>query len=143
MPLQWTISHSRRLVIAIAKGEMRPGVVIDFLTQLDAEGARPYAKLFRIEQLVTVFTDESVLQLAGLVRDREGESIVGPIAIIVGDDATYEQACLFAEVAELVRPIKVFREWHEARRWIDFLASQNHAGPAAATLSREDRGRTG
>ena len=130
MPLQWSISHSRRLVIAIAKGEMRPGTVIDFLAQLDAEGARPYAKMFGVEQLVTVFTDESVLRLAGLVRDREREGIVGPIAIIVGDDATFEQARLFVEVAELVRPIKVFREWHEARRWIDSLASQAPADAA-------------
>jgi hypothetical protein len=102
MPLQWTISHSRRLVIAIAKGEMRPGTVIDFLARLDAEGARPYAKMFAMEQLVTVFTDESVLRLASMVRDRERESIVGPIAIIAGDDA----------------------------RWIDSLASQNPARPA-------------
>jgi hypothetical protein len=130
MPLQWTISHSKRLVIAIAKGEMRPGTVIDFLARLDAEGARPYAKMFAVEQLVTVFTDESVLRLAGMVRDREQESNVGPIAVIAGDEATYEQACLFAEIAELVRPIKVFREWHEARRWIDTLASQGPARPA-------------
>jgi hypothetical protein len=122
MPLQWTISHAKRLVIAIAKGELQPAMMIEFLAQLDAAGARPYAKMFGIDQPVTAVSDENVLALANLVRSREQESIVGPIAIIARDDAIYEQARLFTEIAEIERPIRVFREWHEARRWIDALA---------------------
>ena len=136
MPLQWTISHSMRLVIAVAKGEMRPQNMIDFLSHLDAEGARPYAKIFSVSELVSVFTDESVRALATLVRVREREGTVGPIAIVVGDEATYEQACLFAEVAELVRPIRVFREWHEARRWIDTPAELELRGRSDAIIRR-------
>lgn len=122
MPLQWTISHQKRLVVGVAKGELRPGAMIDFLAALDAEGARPYGKLIFLEQLITTFSEESVKVLANLVRKREEESVVGPIATIAQDDATFEQACQFAEVAELVRPIRVFREWHEGRRWIDSVA---------------------
>jgi len=122
MPLQWTISHPKRLVVAVAKGEMRPGTMVDFLAALDAAGARPYAKLMFLERLVTTFSDDSVVALANLVRQREQESEVGPIAIIAQDDATFEQACQFAHIAELVRPIRVFREWHEGRRWIDAIA---------------------
>ena len=51
----------------------------------------------------------------------EAESEVRPVAIIAQDDATFEQACQFAHVAELVRPIRVFREWHEGWRWIDAI----------------------
>ena len=89
---------------------------------LDAAGARPYAKLVFLERLVTTFSEDSVVALANLVRQREQESEVGPIAIIAPDDATFEQACQFAHVAELVRPIRVFRKWHEGRRWIDAVA---------------------
>jgi hypothetical protein len=122
MPLQWTISHPKRLVVAVAKKEVRPRGMVDFLAELDAAGARPYAKLVFLERLVTTFSDDSVVALANLVRQREQESEVGPIAIIAPDDATFEQACQFAHVAELVRPIRVFREWHEGRRWIDAIA---------------------
>lgn len=107
---------------------MRPGVMIDFLSWLDEAGARPYAKLVSLERLVTTFSEEAILDLANLVREREQESRVGPIAIIAMDDATFEQACQFAEVAELVRPIRVFREWHEGRRWIDTFATVPAAG---------------
>jgi hypothetical protein len=113
MPLQWTISHSMRLVIAVAKGEMRPQNMIDFLSHLDAEGARPYAKIFGVSELVSVFTDESVRALANLVRARELESPVGPI--------------------------KIFREWHEARRWIDTAAAHELRGVFDETVSGEDR----
>jgi transposase len=61
---------------------------------------------------------EIATALANL-RQREQESEVGPIAIIAQDDATFEQAHQFAHVAQLVRPIRVFREWHERRRAID------------------------
>ena len=122
MPLQWTISHPKRLVLAVLKGEVRPRGMIDFLAALDAAGARPYAKLVFPEQLVTTFSEDSVIALAKLVRQREQESKVGPIAIIVQDDATFEQACQFDHVAELVRQIRVFREWHEGRRWTDAVA---------------------
>src|SRR5215207_5409165 len=122
MPLQWTISHPKRLVVAVAKKEVRPRGMVDFLAALDAVGARPYAKLVFLERLVTTFSEDSVVALANLVRQREQESEVGPIAIIAPDNATFEQACQFARVAELVRPIQVFREWHEGRRWIDAIA---------------------
>jgi hypothetical protein len=122
VPLQWTISHPKRLVVAVAKGEMRPRAMVDFLGGLDAAGSRPYAKLVFLERLVTTYSEDSIGALANLVRQRERESEVGPIAIIAPDDATFEQACQFAHVAELVRPIRVFREWHEGRRWIGAVA---------------------
>lgn len=135
MPLQWTISHPKRLVVAVAKGEMRPRAMVDFLTALDAAGARPYGKLVFLERLVTTFSEDSVVALANLVREREKESEVGPIAIVAPDDATFEQACQFAHIAELVRPIRVFREWHEGRRWIDAVSTER----ANAAPERMDR----
>ena len=53
MPLHWTISHSKRLVVAVAKGEMRPGAMVDFLAALDAADARPYGKLVFLELVTT------------------------------------------------------------------------------------------
>ena len=122
MPLQWTISHPKRLVVAVAKGEIRPRAMVDFLATLDQAGARPYGKLIFLEGLITRFSEENLIGLANLVRQREQEGTVGPIAIVTQDDALFEQARRFADLAALVRPIRVFREWHEGRRWIDAVA---------------------
>jgi hypothetical protein len=119
MSLHWSISHPKRLVIAVAKGTLQAGEVVDFLARLDADGARPYAKMFDITPLASRFDDDSVRALAVVVRDREQSSEVGPLAVVASSDDTYRQATLFAEAAHLARPIKVFRELHEARRWLD------------------------
>jgi len=46
-----------------------------------------------------------------------------PGRLIAQGDANFEQACQFADFAELVRPIRVFREWHGGRHWIDAVTA--------------------
>jgi hypothetical protein len=55
----------------VAKGEMRPRAMVDFLTAPDEAGARPYGKLVFLERLVTTFSEDSVVALVNLVRERE------------------------------------------------------------------------
>ncbi len=136
MPVEWTISHRLRLVVGVSKGEIRPQDMIDFLERVDAEGARPYAKIFSVDDLRVVYSDESVRGLANLVRRREEQSRVGPIAIVASGDDAWRQARLFADVARLVRPIAVFREWHEARRWVDQQAGSAGAAEPVAQPPR-------
>ena len=51
---------------------------------------------------------------SGSRKAKSGRSPLSP-----KDGATFEQARQFARVAQLVRPIRVFREWHERRLAID------------------------
>jgi len=119
MPIEWTISHGARLVVAVAKGEMQPEHMRDFLQAIDREGARPYAKMIDVKGLTTRFAPEQVGTFAAIVREREVDSVVGPIAIVVGPGPLAEQARAFSERGHLIRPIRVFAELHEARRWLD------------------------
>jgi hypothetical protein len=135
MSLQWPISHPLRLVVAVAKDDIRPQDIIDFLAVIDAEKARPYGKIFGVSDLLTIFTEEDVRRLANLVRKRERASRVGPIAIVATDRRSFQQSRLFAEVAKIVRPIQVFREWHEARRWIERELQNEQPKAAAAAAS--------
>jgi hypothetical protein len=119
MPIEWTISHGSRLVVAVAKGEMRPEHMRDFLQAIDQAGARPYGKMIDIKGLTTSFAPEQVGAFAAIVREREVDSVVGPIAIVVGAGPLVQQARAFSERGHLIRPIRVFAELHEARRWLD------------------------
>src|SRR5580658_8877188 len=119
MPIEWTISHGARLVVAVAKGELRPEHMRDFLQAIDREGARPYAKMIDVKGLTARFEPEQVGAFAAIVREREVDSVVGPIAIVVGPGVIAQQARAFSERGHLVRPIRVFAELHEARRWLD------------------------
>ena len=119
MPIEWTISHGSRLVVAVAKGEMQLEHMRDFLQAIDREGARPYAKMIDVKGLTTRFEPEQIGALAAVVREREVDGAVGPIAIVVGPGPLAQQARAFSERGHLVRPIRVFAELHEARRWLD------------------------
>ena len=119
MPIEWTISHGSRLVVAVAKGEMQLEHMRDFLQAIDREGARPYAKMIDVKGLTTRFEPEQIGTFAAVVREREVDGAVGPIAIVVGPGPLAQQARAFSERGHLVRPIRVFAELHEARRWLD------------------------
>jgi hypothetical protein len=119
MSIEWTISHGSRLVVAVAKGEMQLEHMRDFLQAIDREGARPYAKMIDVKGLTTRFEPEQIGALAAVVREREVDGAVGPIAIVVGPGSLAQQARAISERGHLVRPIRVFAELHEARRWLD------------------------
>jgi hypothetical protein len=132
MPIEWTISHGARLVVAVAKGEMTPEHMRNFLEAIDREGARPYAKMIDVKGLTTRFEPEQVGAFAAVVREREVDSVVGPIAIVVGPGPLAQQARTFSERGHLVRPIRVFAELHEARRWLD-RQRDTSLGPRGST----------
>src|SRR4051812_8766393 len=105
MPLEWTISQGTRLVLAVAKGELEPEGVRGFLAAIDAAGARPYRKIIDITGLTTRFDAAAINSFAGIIREREVGSAVGPIAIVATGGPAAEQARAFARQAQLLRPI--------------------------------------
>jgi hypothetical protein len=124
MPLHWTVSHPQRLVIAIAKSDVQAQEVEKYLADIFAQGCGPYRKMFDVSQTDTAF-DESVLKgFAETVRRHAAAGPVGPIAIVAAGDESFRQAGVFAEAATVDRPIKIFREQHEARRWLNAFAEE-------------------
>ena len=124
MPLHWTVSHPQRLVIAIAKGDVQAQEVEKYLADIFAQGGGPYRKMFDVSQTQTVL-DESVLKgFAETVRGHAAAGPIGPIAIVARSDEIFRQAGVFAEAATVDRPIKIFREQHEARRWLNAFAEE-------------------
>ena len=121
MPIEWTISHGTHLVLALAKGELQPERIREFLAAIDQAGARPYRKIIDITGLTTRFDAAAINSFAGVIREREVGGAVGPVAIVASSGPAAEQARAFAHQAQLVRPIRVFAEQHEARQWLDRL----------------------
>jgi hypothetical protein len=124
MPLHWTVSHPQRLVIAIAKGDVQAQEVENYLADIFAQGGAPYRKMFDVSQTETAF-DESVLKgFAETVRRHAAAGRIGPVAIVATSDESFRQAGVFAEAATVDRPMKIFREQHEARRWLNAFGEE-------------------
>ena len=124
MPLSWTISHPQRLVIAVARDEVAPHEFGTYLEAMQPVGG--YAKMFVVSGMSTVF-DTALLQSVGqAVRDHAARETLGPFAVVADNEAAYALAMVYADaVRGLPRPIRIFREQHEARRWLDsFVAAE-------------------
>jgi len=135
MPVQWTISHAKRLVLAVARSPVGAPEIESYLHAVALEGGMPYAKIFCITDVESALSTENIAALGDIVRRYALYGRIGPVAIVAPFDRGYRQARLFADLAQAERPLAIFRELHEARRWIDsFVADSGHdrAPPARA-----------
>ena len=132
MPLSWTISHPQRLVIAVARDEVAPHEFGAYLEAMQPVGG--YRKLFVVSGMSTVF-DTALMQSVGrAVRDHAAREPIGPIAIVADNAAAQASAMVYADsVSGLERPIRIFREQHEARRWLDSFAPPETGAPAESS----------
>lgn len=118
MPVQWSISHPKRLVIAVAKGKITPEDIAEYFDGVTKSGGMAYGKLFEVADVESTLTAENMSAFGDIVRRHRTNGKVGPVAIVAELDRGYQQARLFANGARADRPLAIFREWHEGRRWL-------------------------
>ena len=125
MPVHWTISHSSRLVIAVAKDEVKVEDIEKYFAGVTADGAMAYRKIFEIGDEPMAVSDENLKTLGQRVVLYAEHGQVGPVALVAGSDASFAQAQIFANAATVGRPLRIFRELHAARRWLDEQEGQS------------------
>lgn len=123
MPVHWTISHAARLVVAVTKGEVSSADIEQYFAGVTADGAMAYAKIFEITHtpgaLTGALSPENLRSLGQRVVFYAQHGQVGPLAIVAASDESYAQASIFAAAAKVDRPLRIFRELHAARQWIE------------------------
>ena len=120
MPLHWTIDHQARLVHATADGSLALGDIKDYLDQLAAGGAMPYAKLFDLSTVDATFNVQELGTLGKSIRQYaiDGFGPLGPLAIVVSESHMHLQAALYADAAGANRAIQIFRDKAPAQTWL-------------------------
>jgi len=119
MPVHWTISHPQRLVVAVAKDPVTAADIEQYFAGVTAEGGMAYAKIFEITQTPMAISEENLRALGQRVMFYAQHGQVGPVAIVAASDESYAQAETFAASTTVSRPLKIFRELHTARQWLD------------------------
>ena len=119
MPVQWTISHPTRLVIAVAKDNLRLQDIESYLDGVVAAGALSYRKIFDTTGATVKLDEDDLMALGARIRAYIPLGPIGPLAIVATTERSYGQARMFTALAEADRPIKIFRELHAARHWLD------------------------
>ena len=119
MPVQWTVSHQTRLVIAVARGDLRLLDIEHYLDGVITADALAYRKIFDMSEATPNLSDDDLMALGARIRAYIALGQIGPLAIVATTERSYEQALMFATLAEADRPLKIFRELHLARQWLD------------------------
>ena len=119
MPLQWTVSHPAKLVIALAKGQVSEAEAQRYFADLVGQRALPYRKLFQLDGSTTMLDTLMIDSFVAAVSDPQARASLGPIAIVVDDEDAARKAQRFAAGAIAERPLRIFRDGREARRWLD------------------------
>ena len=119
MPVHWTISHPTRLVVAVAKDDVKVEDIEQYFAGVTAGGAMSYRKIFEIGATSMAMNEDMVRGLGQRVMLYAQHGQLGPLAIVAGSDESYAQAQLFASSAPASRPLQIFRDLHAARRWLD------------------------
>jgi hypothetical protein len=123
MPVHWTISHPARLVVAIAKDDVKIEDIEQYFAGVTADGAMAYRKIFEIGTPSMALSDDLLKGLGQRVMLYAQHGQLGPVAIVASSDQSYAQAKIFASSAIASRSLQIFREMHAARRWLDEQAS--------------------
>jgi hypothetical protein len=79
----------------------------------------PYRKIFDTTGATLKLDEDDLMALGARIRAYIPLGPIGPLAIVATTERSYGQARMFMALAEADRPIKIFRELHAARRWLD------------------------
>lgn len=119
MPIHIRISHHDRLVVAVAHGTITGQELMDAVRESVEQGALHYRKIIDVAAANTDADMECLKQLLMLARNSPQAAQRGPVAFVVDGkrgDTVRELAALNEEGE---RPIGVFTNLHEARKWLD------------------------
>ncbi len=119
MPITWTISHTSRLVVAVAKQSAGLADMQAYLDDVMINGAIGYRKIFDLTNGGLELDDQDMMALAARIRAYASTTKMGPLAIVAGTAQSYAKARLYMTLASADRPMQLFTELHLARRWLD------------------------
>lgn len=120
MPIHWTISHPTRLVLAVCKDMVSRPDVEAYLDGVVVDGALAYAKIFELKDCTWTLDDKDMMALGARIQAYAnlGTETMGPLAIVANTPEHEDQAKVFSALASAKRPLKIFRELHAARQWL-------------------------
>jgi hypothetical protein len=132
MPLHYVISHPKRLVIVLAKGKCSRLEVESYFADVTAQGGAPYGKIFDVTKGEFTLSVEDIDILARRITDvlKRAENAgvkTGPLALVADTEESRALAGLFARTARIDRPVAIFSEHHDARKWLEECAAKEAA----------------
>jgi hypothetical protein len=127
MSLVWSIDPEKRLMTAVAAGDVTRADVAAFFEETTAAGVAPYFKLFDGSAIETPLDPEDMLALGVQMRSlhRPGGEM-GPLAIVLPLHVMELAHRMVGILAVADRPMRVFTDVEPARAWLEEMGCPLH-----------------
>jgi hypothetical protein len=120
MSLVWSIDPEKRLMTAVAAGEVTRADVEAFFEETTAAGVAPYYKLFDGSAIETTLGPEDMLAIGVRMRSlHQPGSEMGPLAIVLPLPVMEIAHRMVGILAVADRPLRVFTDVEAARAWLE------------------------
>ncbi|HMC76857.1 MAG TPA: hypothetical protein VKH34_06980 [Vicinamibacterales bacterium] len=118
MPITFTVDHAQRLVRVIASGTVtRETVTRYFDTQGMLKGLT-YPRLVECRALDARLTDDEWREIAEALRSLVRPAMLGPAAVVVDDEETFELVCMISVLVSDVCELRAFEDRLSAEEWL-------------------------
>jgi hypothetical protein len=125
MPLHWTIDAKHRTFDIVADGDVTIVEAMAFLDDIERRAALPYQKLVDGTHGRADMLPEDIMTIAVRVREHHRISAVGPLAVVASAEQAQQFARVLGAAAVAKRPMKVFDQVSQARRWLKEQATRH------------------
>ena len=119
MPLTCQIYHLDRMVIGVSEGAVTLQDIGAFIDKVVKEGAQPYRKIFDARHGTSSLSPADLKALSTRLKTRPKARPLGPFAVVAGPGRRDELVEILKPFAALKRPMRLFKDMANARRWID------------------------
>src|SRR5262245_64989753 len=108
MPIQWTISHPHRLVVAVCRDAVSRTDIEGYLDNVVVTDTLPYRKIFDMTHGSMELSDDDVMALGARIRAYAGLANMGPLALVASTPEGLERAHLFGALADELPRVNIF-----------------------------------
>jgi len=119
MPISYRVDESKQRIYAAANERL---TFEDLIRDFDERATSPSNHYSRIYDFRGTFTNVTIEQVHELVEKRRGMASKvppAPVALVADQDSVFARLRIFDMRTEEIRPIRVFRDFDEAERWLD------------------------
>jgi hypothetical protein len=118
MPVNHVVDHKRREMYTTADGPITMDDIRKHLSKEHRDKALAYRELIEAPRATAAVSTSDVRATVEILRAYGREGVLGPTAIVVGNDLAYGMLRMLAILLEGICELEPFRTRQEAEQWL-------------------------
>jgi hypothetical protein len=118
MPVNYTMDHKRREMYTTADGPITMDDIRKHLSKEHRDKGLAYRELIDAPRATAAVSSSDIRATVEILRAYGREGILGPTAIVVGNDLAYGMLRMLAILLEGVCALQPFRTRQDAEEWL-------------------------